>query len=445
MLRFIRSKPAIRAFGAKRANSTPGPQPEIVQLQRVKIRQKWFKPWHFVGAVAVYYACYQIYTTSVYGVLGKWLDEQFSQMSPSEQRKLQKEMDEEEGPTLFVPLPWTTRMVEPQPYKGTDPEWRNFAKFSRNQQLIADVKGTLTEAVRSAIERHPTFGAYYGKEWKVQRSWLDLYFPLRPPPTYERQVICWDDDGISVASQPIESRLALVLQRTLMPTQVTRLMLSFSLALAKQNALGVAKILGYEPAPQQGAQAQQTLERIRQYMAKSQSKTSGSTPDPSSLDPKASESKDPRSLTATTKTQTANGSTSEPPPSASPPSADSSQSSPEKKGLPGVVSPFSSPATTDDKPPSAKDIYGVREVAEHTSGAWNAMMKQWSKIMRPVTPLPPRGCVGVSGLVEISSPKASVIIEVSAWFDPKTQTIGNETLILKLRQLKPRQLTPAAR
>jgi hypothetical protein len=50
------------------------------------------------------------------------------------------ESEEEEKP-LFIPFPGTTKQLEPIPYRGSDPEWQAFIKFSKDQELAKRVRG----------------------------------------------------------------------------------------------------------------------------------------------------------------------------------------------------------------------------------------------------------------------------------------------------------------
>jgi hypothetical protein len=50
------------------------------------------------------------------------------------------ELEEEEKP-LFIPFPGTTKQLKPVPYRGSDPEWQAFIKFSKDQELAKRVRG----------------------------------------------------------------------------------------------------------------------------------------------------------------------------------------------------------------------------------------------------------------------------------------------------------------
>lgn len=49
---------------------------------------------------------------------------------------------EEEPPALFIPFPGTTKQLPPIPYRGSDPEWQEFVKFSKDKKLAQRIRGT---------------------------------------------------------------------------------------------------------------------------------------------------------------------------------------------------------------------------------------------------------------------------------------------------------------
>ena len=53
----------------------------------------------------------------------------------------EEEEDEEEHKPLFIPFPGTTKELKPAPYSGSDPEWREFVKISKDKELIKRVRG----------------------------------------------------------------------------------------------------------------------------------------------------------------------------------------------------------------------------------------------------------------------------------------------------------------
>lgn len=377
----------------------------------------------------------------MFAVIGQFLEKEFSRMSPKERKKLEKELQEADT-GLYVPLPGTTETVESPLYKGSDPEWKAFAKLSRDPKKLSSIKASLAEFAKKAIDSNPSISLHFGKEWKISRAWIDVAYPMRPPPTFQRKALCWDDDGLSIVLEEVDSDIAFKLQRTLMPTAATLSLWSFSTKLAQHHFYTVANYFGFEPKNQQVTSVQETLDRMRQHVIKgTPPKTPGTVSDPTTLSPKPADSSDDKAVSPTRR-QTADGSED----SATSRASDNTASDkPAESRFPEAISPFSKSQGTSEKRPSAKDMHGVREVSEHTAGAWQALKKKWKQAWQPKRPYPPRGAVNFNGLVEIVSPKASLVIDVSAWYDPKTNAIDGRTLHLGLRAVKPRQMAPLGR
>lgn len=78
---------------------------------------------------AVVFGCYALYSSVVISPLIKWVDDHEDELSAEER----KEMDELEP--LFVAFPFTIKAVQPLPYAGTDPEWTEFVKLSKDDKL----------------------------------------------------------------------------------------------------------------------------------------------------------------------------------------------------------------------------------------------------------------------------------------------------------------------
>jgi hypothetical protein len=60
-------------------------------------------------------------------VLSRWVDAELEDMT-------QEELDEEVEP-LFIAMPFSVKMHDSPPYRGTDPEWQEFIKISKDKAL----------------------------------------------------------------------------------------------------------------------------------------------------------------------------------------------------------------------------------------------------------------------------------------------------------------------
>jgi hypothetical protein len=82
------------------------------------------------------YACYDFYTRTLLGTLGRWLDEEEAQMTEEERQELEDAAAE----PIFIPFPGFTKQLESAPYRGTDPEWQAYVKISKNQALQKSIR-----------------------------------------------------------------------------------------------------------------------------------------------------------------------------------------------------------------------------------------------------------------------------------------------------------------
>jgi hypothetical protein len=90
----------------------------------------------FIFSCAAIYISYSLYSKFVLDPLSRILDE-------GEELDLPDKADEEEDVPLFIPFPGTTKQLKPVPYRGSDPEWQEFIKFSQDQDLAKRVRGQL--------------------------------------------------------------------------------------------------------------------------------------------------------------------------------------------------------------------------------------------------------------------------------------------------------------
>jgi hypothetical protein len=80
------------------------------------------------------YVCYQIYSKVVLDPLERAAVEALKNIP-------EEELDDEIHKPIFIPFPGTTKQLKPKPYRGSDPEWQEFIKFSKDQKLAQRVRG----------------------------------------------------------------------------------------------------------------------------------------------------------------------------------------------------------------------------------------------------------------------------------------------------------------
>lgn len=89
----------------------------------------------FITGIALY-ACYNIYIQIVLGPFDKALRETAKHLPDDEFH--------EPAPPLFIPFPGTTKQLPIVPYKGNDPEFQEFMKISKDEDLLNQLRRSFT-------------------------------------------------------------------------------------------------------------------------------------------------------------------------------------------------------------------------------------------------------------------------------------------------------------
>ena len=222
-----------------------------------------------------------------------------------------------------------------------------------------------------------------------------------------------------MATVPVDSLQAKLLDRVLWPRPFALSFWAFGTALAKQKASEAAKYFGFEtekseggvasgpaagdPAPMpttHNAQVQKALQQIRQQATKRPEEVS----DPSAM------------ATAAEAAAAANA-------------------APNAPGRPG--------SSKSEKQPSEERFIGENRLRSFYDGnPWKEFVKTYRKTWRPLKDDPPRGCVAVSGLVEIETSKAYAVIDVFAWYNPKTNSYDARSMWMAVRRMQFKKQSP---
>ncbi|KAI0190948.1 hypothetical protein EV127DRAFT_511407 [Xylaria flabelliformis] len=385
-------------------------QAQAVRIHRVKFRRKRPKISSFLMLAAMSYAVYE----GLMRVLIASIDEEDLELTEEERQELEEAAEE----PFFIPFPGFTQMVEPLPYRGSDPEWQAYIKVSKDMALLDSIRDGLAEMARRAIANHPVIKRQWGDDVNISKYWLDVQYPLKPPPTFVRQGLSFGGgDGITWAKQPVDSVAVFWTRQALWPSALSVSLWSFTSALMTQNAMTIAKFFGYESQTDPLATMQQTIEKIHQQLKKQPGKPSVVSPP---LPPQG---------------RTGDGSTTSPLPPVDERAAGSTRT-PEAMGTGAGVNNALPTA------PKAKDMYMIRTAQEHTSGAWDAFIKSLMKKWRAPPAYPPRGSIRVSGLVEINTRRAIMTVDCVAWWDPQTKKYDRSTVSLSLRSIRPKIQSP---
>ncbi|KAK4187909.1 hypothetical protein QBC35DRAFT_217328 [Podospora australis] len=401
MLRLTRPR---SFFGASRLISRV-PSGQVVRVERVRLKSK--KRFKFLATFVKLFLAVQVFDKCIAGPLVKFLKEDPEAIAAA---KEQEEEDEDLG--MFFPFPLTLKRHEPEPYSGKDPEWQEFIRMSKDKDLMIKIRKDTVDLVHQAVKKHSLLQMKYGRDIKVRRFWMDLDFPYRAPPTYTQAGLLWTADRIGIADDNMDSMTAKLIQRVLWPEPLALSTWSFVKALVQQNLAALSHSLGlndsddsksitnhslYPPTlpTTHTTDVQKTLDRLRQQATK-----------------RPEEVNDPAAMAS--RTQAAHG---KPAPTASVEGGEGTARIPfEDKVLP---------------------FLGLSN-----RGPWDAFKKTYARTWKPLRADPPRGCVAVSGLVEIELEKAWLVVDVLAWYNPKTKAHDKHSFWMSIRRIQHKQQSP---
>jgi hypothetical protein len=69
---------------------------------------------------------------------------------------------------------------------------------------------------------------------------------------------------------------------------------------------------------------------------------------------------------------------------------------------------------------------------------WQSLQTTW----KPTFGYPPRGCVMITGLVELETPTAYIVVDTKGHWDPKTKSIHKESLWMGIRRFQYKRQSP---
>jgi hypothetical protein len=91
----------------------------------------------------------------------------------------------------------------------------------------------------------------------------------------------------------------------------------------------------------------------------------------------------------------------------------------------------------------ASEIKAATDTVQgHFSKAVMAFKSKLGQTWRPAKDYPPRGSILVTGFVEVDSPKAWLVFDVKAAWDPKTKSYYEKSTSLSLRRLQMKKQGP---
>jgi hypothetical protein len=280
-----------------------------------------------------------------------------------------------------------------------------------------------------------------GNDIKLRRYWLDVDFPIAPPPEFERSGIEITDNFISWTTMPVDSLTVARLNAVLWPSAVTQASWSFSKVLLKQNFDNFCAAIGVQTKAQ--LEAQQKLVALKAQVDSLQANMEALTAQRDSLIAKrnATRSQKPDSKSnddlpsGTSQSNQVPELPVEPGSSGHGGSMDKTSDS-QTKGLVAASNrvKIDRPAPGNNQPslaPHSQILHAVMAFSSKLAQTW-----------KPAKSMPPRGSLIVSGFVEIDSPKAWIVVDVIAAWDPKTRQYDSESMRVHFRRLQMKKQAP---
>ncbi|KAL5315012.1 hypothetical protein ACEPPN_017662 [Leptodophora sp. 'Broadleaf-Isolate-01'] len=364
---------------------------EIENIQRVRFKRQWTKPRTILIYILAAYVGASVYSSVVLDPLERAALDAIQDL-PAEEF--------EEPAPLFIPFPGTTKQLPLVPYRGTDPEWQEFVKFSKDKKLAQKVREELAAFVQSVAIKHPILSTRCGKEMKLRRYWLDVDFPHAPPPGFERKGLEIGDNYIELRTQPVDSLTVFRIRQALWPSALVQSFWSFTKVMVVDDAKRIAGMLGISSGPPPPT--------IDQLLAQHQQLLKG-----------------PQTPQLSTK----NNTPTQAPTVTQPP-----------KGMPG--SSTEKPALMGKGPEEEELASKAMAFHAHFFRPIMAFKAKLAQTWRPAPSYPPRGSILVSGMVELDSPRAWLVFDVRAAWDPKTKEYDPRSMHIKLRRSQAKKQSP---
>ncbi|TVY16512.1 hypothetical protein LARI1_G005127 [Lachnellula arida] len=370
-----------------------------MNVQKVRFRKQAFRPKMLAFYFVTCFICYDIYGRMVLDPIDKAAMEIMEGLPAEETEEV------EDG--LFIPFPGTVKETKRKPYRGSDPEWQEFVKFSQDKKEQTKVRDELARRVRRIAERHPGITRKCGKDLSQRRCWLDVDFPHYPPPEFERSGIEITDEAILWTTQPVDSLTVYRLRHVLWPSALALSFWNFTKVLIVDDTKRIASMLGIRSTP--------SAPSIEQLLQKQQQMMKGSLPNkdgpPAQVEGDTTSSpKAMIKISAAVKTRL-------------------SEENEEK--------------TTEETEawPGTRVAAALHQHFNHAIMAFKGkLMQTW----RPAPDYPPRGSILVSGMVELEAPKAYLVFDVKAAWDPQVQDFDTRSMMVHLRRFQWKNQGPLA-
>lgn len=216
---------------------------------------------------------------------------------------------------------------------------------------------------------------------------------------------------------PVDSLTVFRIRQALWPSALTQSFWSFSKVLIKQDTAIIAEMLGIQSRPQPSVEA---LLAQRGKGSESETETSA----------QPAEDGVPRTAAATRSL----AETTHPEPNRSLDKAPSD-----------ALDALTKRVKTEAQSNQEEKDNALVPLKTHLMNAYTAFRTKFAQTWRPAPNYPPRGSILVSGLVELDSPNAWLVMDVRAAWDPKTKSYDARSMQVVMRRFQMKKQAPLGR
>ena len=357
-----------------------------------------------------------------------------SRVNGSAETKPEEEMEVVD----LIPFPMTTQLVQPGPYRRSDPEYIQYMKMQGDKALI---KQLIADAPNWAASQIPQHGyAYQALKLKPWRSWIDAKFQELPPPFYTQSGLEIGRNFIAWSTFEVEADVVKRQERVLYPVPAAKAMWNFvRVAFTPGDANEKAGMIltehltlptGYKITFDQLAAATPSGQAARKKQVEAARKKAAEfgmrISEPLN---KAIETKMNGSAGASSSQQTAETSSS--PPLGQTINNDQSNGKPNQSKLDTLkelARKKKAGEWSEEDDEAIKQfmlaipaVETLVQISKRFKYAHAVMEVTFQRAAKPMVCPPPRGAVKISGLMQMLVPNGWMMFDIECHWDPKTK------------------------
>lgn len=135
--------------------------------------------------------------------------------------------------------------------------------------LTIHLAAQLAELIRRNIEKNSTYHRILGSnKISINKYWLDIIYPVRPPPIYHVSGLMLMEDGLFWGPQPMDAMAAESLDKVFYPKAVAVAAWTLVSVLTKQTVAGISHALGMSSPEDERAMSPNEQRRFDAFKAK---------------------------------------------------------------------------------------------------------------------------------------------------------------------------------